>query len=72
METTIEYWGYIGIMEKKMETTILLFGGFRACLGPLLTWSYVASDPLTAVLKAVLKVVHTDFMHKGAQPTKPA
>ena len=22
METTIEYWGYIGIMEKKMETTI--------------------------------------------------
>ena len=26
METTIEYWGgYIGIMEKKMETTIFLF-----------------------------------------------
>ena len=22
METTILYWGYIGIMEKKMETTI--------------------------------------------------
>ena len=22
METTIVYWGYIGIMEKKMETTI--------------------------------------------------
>ena len=22
METTIEYWGYIGIMEKKMETTM--------------------------------------------------
>ena len=21
METTIEYWGYIGIMENKMETT---------------------------------------------------
>ena len=21
METTIAYWGYIGIMEKKMETT---------------------------------------------------
>ena len=21
METTILYWGYIGIMEKKMETT---------------------------------------------------
>ena len=30
METTIVYWGYIGIMEKKMETTIVtlleLFG----------------------------------------------
>ena len=24
METTVEYWGYIGIMEEKMETTILL------------------------------------------------
>ena len=23
METTIVYWGYIGIMEKKMETTIV-------------------------------------------------
>ena len=23
METTIVYWGYIGIMEKKMETTII-------------------------------------------------
>ena len=22
METTIVYWGYIGIMEKKMETII--------------------------------------------------
>ena len=22
METTIVYWGYIGIMEKKMEATI--------------------------------------------------
>ena len=23
METTIVYWGYIGIMEKKMKTTIV-------------------------------------------------
>ena len=23
MEATIVYWGYIGIMEKKMETTII-------------------------------------------------
>ena len=23
METTILYWGYIGVMEKKMETIIL-------------------------------------------------
>ena len=29
METTIVYWGYIGIMEKKMETTILGYIGFR-------------------------------------------
>ena len=24
METTIVYWGYIGFMEKKMETTMVL------------------------------------------------
>ena len=24
METTIVYWGSLGIMEKKMETTVLL------------------------------------------------
>ena len=23
MESTVVYWGYIGIMEKKMETTIV-------------------------------------------------
>ena len=23
METTIVYWGYIGIMEKKMEATMI-------------------------------------------------
>ena len=26
METTIVYWGYIGIMEKKMEATIVYWG----------------------------------------------
>ena len=26
METTILYWGYIGIMDKKMEATILDWG----------------------------------------------
>ena len=26
METTIVYWGYIGIMEKEMETTIVYWG----------------------------------------------
>ena len=25
METTIVYWGYMGIMENKMETTIVGF-----------------------------------------------
>ena len=24
-----EYWGYIGIMEKKMDTTISIFGLYR-------------------------------------------
>ena len=28
METTIVYWGNIGIMEKKMETTIMGFIGY--------------------------------------------
>ena len=27
------YWGYIGIMEKKMETTITGLLGFRLILG---------------------------------------
>ena len=26
METTIVFWGYIGIVENKMETTILCMG----------------------------------------------
>ena len=26
METTIIYWGYIGIIEQKMETTIICWG----------------------------------------------
>ena len=26
METTIVYWGYIGIMENKMETTVVYWG----------------------------------------------
>ena len=34
METTIVYWGYIGIMENKMETTTLGLGlGLRDYLG---------------------------------------
>ena len=28
METTVVYWGYIGIMEKKMETTIAYMGSY--------------------------------------------
>ena len=32
METTIEYWGYIGIVEKKMEATILLVSSPLGCL----------------------------------------
>ena len=26
METTIVYWGYIGVMETNMETTIVYWG----------------------------------------------
>ena len=26
MESTIVYWGYIGILENKMETTIVYWG----------------------------------------------
>ena len=29
METTIIHWGYIGMMEKKMETIIVFFKGLR-------------------------------------------
>ena len=42
METTIVYWAYIGILENKMETTILLGSAFeaRAYLDPLRPSSY--------------------------------
>ena len=29
METTIAYWGCIGMMEKKMDTTIVILGLYR-------------------------------------------
>ena len=32
METTVVYWGYIGRMKKKMETTMLLVVRVQ-CLG---------------------------------------
>ena len=35
METTIVYWGYIGIMGKNMETTIMGYIGVRGSLGGL-------------------------------------
>ena len=38
METTIVYWGHIGIMEKKMETTI--YNGDEKCV-----WTSLASLP---------------------------
>ena len=57
METTIVYWGCIGIMEKKMETTIMGYIGVLnkgqgklaesvAALAPapsalLLCWGYI-------------------------------
>ena len=31
METTIVYGDYIGIMEKKMETTIMSYMGHKYC-----------------------------------------
>ena len=31
METTIVYWGYMGIMEKKMEATIA-YWGYICCI----------------------------------------
>ena len=42
METGIVlglYWGYIGIMEKKMETTIVYWGYTRVILG--VSWGNV-------------------------------
>ena len=52
LETTIVYWGYLGIMEKKMETTVhsrrlaagflcllaLMYGTFALSLAHLPAW----------------------------------
>ena len=42
METTIVYWGYIGIMEKRMEATIVYYGfwarGFLAQVNSACMW----------------------------------
>ena len=47
METTVVHWGNIGIMEKKMETTIvdysiLVYSG--VCISPI-SCSGVPSEP---------------------------
>ena len=36
METTIVYWGYTGIMEKKMETT----GTSKVCIALGISFNY--------------------------------
>ena len=33
MEATIVYWSYIGIMERKMETTGIIYGIHRVIQG---------------------------------------
>ena len=33
METTLVYWDFIGLMEKNMETTILLCGIYAVIVG---------------------------------------
>ena len=33
METTLVYWGYVGIMEKKMETTTIVYWGYIGIMG---------------------------------------
>ena len=45
METTIIYWGYIGIMENEMETTIICWGYIRIMEKTMETtiiyWGYI-------------------------------
>ena len=42
METTIVYWGYIGIMEKEMETTIVYWGSTHCDTCDVLTAEAIA------------------------------
>ena len=37
------YWGYMGIMEKKMEITMVIIG---------FHWGYISDDLMTACLRA--------------------
>ena len=59
METTIVYWGYMGIVKKKMETTIEVFCSFvsssgkRACCeGPSARVCHCNRDPRGAEIGA--------------------
>ena len=41
METTTVYWGYIGIKEKKLETTIVYIGIMENEMETVITWDYM-------------------------------
>ena len=47
METTIVYWGFIGIMEKTMETTIVYWGSIgimeKKMETTIVYWGYIGS-----------------------------
>ena len=49
METTTEDWGYIGIVEKKMETTISKANGMQL---PFVSWR----EPCKALCQVALTV----------------
>ena len=49
METTIIYWGYIGIMENKMEATIVYWGNIgimeKKMETTIIYWGYLCEVP---------------------------
>ena len=68
METTIIYWGCIGIMENKMETTIIYWGYIGGYLGLILWQVLIASVVLgkiitTSLQRVLLQNVVLDWLY---------
>ena len=61
------YWGYMGIMEKKMETTIMSYMGGYQNYGPFLVPCILGAVLLIGIQKGTISLT-TTHMYKDYHP----